>query len=233
RVTVDLIYARPDQTETQWAAELERAIGFGTGHMSLYQLTIEEGTRFASDVRKGVFAPADDDTGADLYALTQDMMDAAGMPAYEISNHAKAGEQSRHNLTYWRYHDYVGIGPGAHGRRMAHATQRHKKPENYLSAMTRNANGIGTEESLSPQTRAMEALLMGLRLTEGVNLADIAARTGLSQRCLIDRAAADKIIALGLLSLQGDHLIVTPRGMPLLDAILPQIVAVEDAAVNC
>lgn len=126
RVSFDLIYARPGQSLSDWQAELSRAIGFGTGHMSLYQLTIEEGTRFASDVRKGLFTPTDDDQGADLFALTQAMMNAAGLPAYEISNHARPGEESRHNLTYWRYQDYAGIGPGAHGRRLGRATQRHK-----------------------------------------------------------------------------------------------------------
>ena len=119
RVSIDLIYARPDQSGGQWEAELARAIGFGTTHMSLYQLTIEPGTRFATDVAKHQWTPLDDDAAADLYALTQTQMEAAGLPAYEISNHAAPGQESRHNLAYWRYQDYVGIGPGAHGRRLA------------------------------------------------------------------------------------------------------------------
>jgi putative oxygen-independent coproporphyrinogen III oxidase len=227
RVTFDLIYARPGQTEAKWREELRRAIAFGTGHMSLYQLTIEEGTRFASDVRKGIFIPADDDHAAELYEITQDMMNAAGLPAYEISNHARIGQESRHNLIYWRYQDYIGIGPGAHGRRLNAATQRHKKPENYLAGMMRNQHGIQAEEALDPATRAMEALLMGLRLREGVDLADIAARTGVPTAQLIDNTAAQKIAALDMLILSGDQLTITPKGMPLLDAILPQIVAVE------
>ncbi len=230
RVSIDLIYARPRQNEAHWHRELDRAIGLGTAHMSLYQLTIEEGTRFASDVRKGVFDPIGDDAGADLFAITQTIMNAAGMPAYEISNHAKAGEESRHNLTYWRYRDYIGIGPGAHGRRLNHATQRHKKPENFLSAVARNGHGIAEETALDAPTRAVEALLMGLRLSEGVDLADIAARTGFPQDRLIDPAAAAKIAALGMLTRDGQYLTITPKGMPLLDAILPQIVA---AQVNC
>ncbi len=230
RVTFDLIYARPSQSAAEWREELRRAIGFGTGHLSLYQLTIEEGTRFASDVRKGVFTPADDDHGAELYDITQDMMAGAGLPAYEISNHARIGEESRHNLIYWRYQDYIGIGPGAHGRRLSMATQRHKKPENYLAAMARNQHGIVSEEALDPATRAMEALLMGLRLREGVNLADISARTGVPYGALIDNIAAQKIAALDMLVLAGDHLTITAKGMPLLDAILPQIVAVEAEA---
>ncbi len=224
RVSIDLIYARPDQSEASWQTELSQAIGFGTGHMSLYQLTIEDGTRFASDVRTGIFTPADNDYAAGLFDMTQAMTAAAGIPAYEISNHAMPGEESRHNLTYWRYQDYVGIGPGAHGRRLGSATQRHKKPENYLSAMLRNQHGIKAEDALDPATRAIEALLMGLRLGEGVDLASIAARTGIASDALIDTDAAAKIAALGMLRHDGDRLTITPKGMPLLDAILPQIV---------
>ena len=227
RVNIDLIYARPDQAAAQWEIELARAIGFGTDHMSLYQLTIEPGTRFATLVREGQFVPADDDDAASLYELTQVMTSAAGLPAYEISNHARDGQQSRHNLTYWRYGDYVGIGPGAHGRRLKNATQRHKKPENFLSGVERNANGIVNEESLDAETRAMEALLMGLRLGEGVGLTDIASRTGIAVDGLIDSKAVANIAKLGLIRQNGQRLIVTPQGMPLLDAILPQIVKVE------
>ena len=231
RVNIDLIYARPDQTAAAWEAELARAIGFGTGHMSLYQLTIEPGTRFATLVREGQFVPADDDEAAALYELTQAMTSAAGLPAYEISNHAGVRQQSRHNLTYWRYGDYVGIGPGAHGRRLKNATQRHKKPENFLSGLARNAHGIVTEEVLDAETRAMEALLMGLRLAEGIDLTDIASRTGVAADGLVDNQAVTDIEKLGLIRQNGTHLIVTPQGMPLLDAILPQIVLVEPQAV--
>ena len=227
RVNIDLIYARPDQTAAQWETELARAISFGTDHMSLYQLTIEPGTRFATLVREGHFVPADDDDAASLYELTQAMTNAAGLPAYEISNHARDGQQSRHNLTYWRYGDYIGIGPGAHGRRLKNATQRHKKPENFLSGVERNAHGIVTEEPLDAETRAMEALLMGLRLGEGIDLTDIASRTGVSVDDLVDGKPVAEIAKLGLIRQQGQHLTVTPQGMPLLDAILPQIVKVE------
>ncbi len=226
RVSIDLIYARPDQSEAQWQAELARALTFNTSHMSLYQLTIEPGTRFASDVRTGAFTPTNDDHAAGLFEMTQEMTGAAGIPAYEISNHARSGEQSRHNLTYWRYQDYIGIGPGAHGRRLNMATQRHKKPENYVSAVARNGHGIKAEERLDPAARAVEALLMGLRLGEGVDLSDIAKRTGIKQGCLIDADAAAKIVSLGMLIQNTDRLTITPKGMPLLDAILPQIVAV-------
>jgi len=227
RVSLDLIYARPDQSPEAWDAELARAIGFGTTHMSLYQLTIEPGTRFATDVAKRQWEPLDDDAAADLYELTQARMGAAGLPAYEISNHAALGQESRHNLAYWRYQDYVGIGPGAHGRRTGMATQRHRKPENFLSAIERNGHGLQSETALDPATQAMEALLMGLRLREGVDISVLAARFGLESPEMVDWEAAKKLGDLGLVKRDGSHLAVTPKGFPLLDAILPQIVAIE------
>ncbi len=231
RVNIDLIYARPAQTAGQWEAELRRALSFGTDHVSLYQLTIEPGTRFETLVRTGHFIPADDDDAATLYEITGQMTSAAGIPAYEISNHAKPGSESRHNLSYWRYDDYIGIGPGAHGRRLNFATQRHKKPENFLSAAERNAHGISSEDRLDAATRATESLLMGLRLAEGISLSRLSDRTGITSDNLLDIHAVDKIAKLGLIRRDGDHVTVTPQGMPLLDAILPQIVNVEaDAA---
>lgn len=227
RVNIDLIYARPDQTAAQWETELQRALSFGTDHLSLYQLTIEAGTRFETLVRTGHFIPADNDDAATLYELTQDMTSAAGIGAYEISNHARTGSESRHNLSYWRYDDYIGIGPGAHGRRLNLATQRHKKPENFLSGVDRNAHGIASEEHLDSATRATESLLMGLRLAEGISLARLSERTGIAAGNLLDMAAVDKIAKLGLIRRNGDRVTVTPAGMPLLDAILPQIVNVE------
>ncbi len=224
RVTFDLIYARPDQRAKEWEAELTRALSFGTTHLSLYQLTIEPGTRFATLVRQGKFTPADDDEAADLYALTQDMTRAAGLPAYEISNHAAPGQESAHNLAYWRYQDYIGIGPGAHGRRLNEATQRHKKPENFLSAIARNANGLAHEDALDNRTQAVEALLMGLRLHEGVDLDALASRFGLVQDEMIDWDAFAKLRDIGLINYGEPRLTVTPSGMPLLDAILPEIV---------
>ena len=227
RVNIDLIYARPDQNAAQWEQELQRALSFGTDHMSLYQLTIEAGTRFETLVRTGHFIPADDDDAATLYELTQDMTSAAGIGAYEISNHASYGSESRHNLSYWRYDDYIGIGPGAHGRRLNLATQRHKKPENFLSAVARNAHGIASEEHLDSASRATESLLMGLRLAEGISLSRLSDRTGIAASDLLDISAVDKIAELGLIRHDGDRVTVTPQGMPLLDAILPQIVNVE------
>ncbi|WP_417613560.1 radical SAM family heme chaperone HemW [Parasphingorhabdus sp.] len=225
RVSFDLIYARPGQTLDDWQAELKCALGFGTGHMSLYQLTIEPRTRFETLVRTGALVPADDDHCADLFELTRDIMTAAGRPAYEISNHAKPGQESRHNLTYWRYEDYIGIGPGAHGRRLNRATERHKKPENFLSAVERNGNGLKVEQALSPETRAMEALMMGLRLAEGVDLEALEAKTGLDRAAMVDGDDVRKLADLGFVEQRDSQLIVRPKGMPLLDALLPKIIA--------
>ncbi|WP_246524672.1 radical SAM family heme chaperone HemW [Sphingobium phenoxybenzoativorans] len=227
RVTFDLIYARPGQSEAEWEAELARALGFGTGHLSLYQLTIEPGTRFETMVRRNDFIPADPDHAATLFELTQAMMEGAGLPAYEISNHARAGQESRHNLTYWRYGDYVGIGPGAHGRRDAMATLRHRKPENWIDAVARNGHGLKSEESLSASDRAAEALLMGLRLREGVDLERIGEQTGMTKAQLVDAQAIGRLGALGLLKEDGGRLRVTSAGMLLLDAVLPEIVVAD------
>ncbi|MFZ2998038.1 radical SAM family heme chaperone HemW [Sphingobium sp.] len=226
RVSFDLIYARPDQSEADWEAELARALAFGTGHLSLYQLTIEPGTRFATLVAQGRMTPADPDHGATLYELTAAMTGAAGIPAYEISNHARVGQESRHNLTYWRYGDYMGVGPGAHGRRGGMATLRHRKPENWMGAVERNGNGLQSEEVLVGDDRAREALLMGLRLGEGVDLARIATMSGIVQDRLVNDRAIDQLTGLGLVRLDGARLQVAPAGMLLLDAILPELVAI-------
>jgi oxygen-independent coproporphyrinogen-3 oxidase len=222
RVSFDLIYARPDQTLAAWEAELARALSFGTEHLSLYQLTIEPGTRFATLFEKGELAAFDPDAGADLFEATRAIAAAAGLPAYEISNHARPGAESRHNLTYWRYGDYAGVGPGAHGRRYGIATSRHKKPENWISAMERNGHGMEREDELAPIERAVEALLMGLRLPEGVDLTRIAALAG--GEAPLDMRKLAKLESEGLLARADDRLQVTDTGMPVLEAILREIV---------
>jgi oxygen-independent coproporphyrinogen-3 oxidase len=224
RVSFDLIYALPSQSEAAWAEQLAQALSFGTGHLSLYQLTIEPGTRFAALAAKGELPEADPDFAASLYELTQELTEAAGLPAYEISNHARLGEESRHNLIYWRYQPYLGIGPGAHGRRGGMATQRHRKPENWLAALTRNGHGIVEERSISPSDQGIEALLMGLRLRAGVDLARISDRSGRRIDELVDRQAIARLQAQALVVRQGDRLCTTAAGMLLLDAILPEIV---------
>jgi len=230
RVSFDLIYARPGQTAGQWEAELARALRFGTGHLSLYQLTIEPNTRFATDVRRGVFAPLADDPAADLFALTRELTDAAGLPAYEISNHARPGEESRHNLAYWRYRDYSGIGPGAHGRRRGMATRRHRKPENFLEAVARNGHGLAEERTLGAREQATEALLMGLRLREGVEPAALARRFGLDVACLIESERLPFLQSLDLVWSDGGRIGATSRGMPVLDALLGELVPAALAA---
>ena len=227
RASFDLIYARPGQTPAQWDAELTRALAFGTGHLSLYQLTIEPGTRFATDVRRGAFVPLDDDAAADLFEVTRVLTDAAGLPAYEVSNHARPGEESRHNLTYWRYRDYAGIGPGAHGRRGGLATLRHKKPENWLAAIAAQGDGIAETRPLIAREQAAEALLMGLRLREGIDPGALAARLGLEPGTLIDNARMAFYRDLGLTWSDASRVGVTPAGMPLLDALLGELVRGE------
>ena len=224
RVSFDLIYARPGQSPEQWAAELERALGFGTGHLSLYQLTIEPNTRFATDVRQGAFEPLADDPAADLFELTRELTEAAGLPAYEVSNHARPGEESRHNLTYWRYQDYAGIGPGAHGRRGGMATRRHRKPENFLEATAHNGHGIAEERALVPREQAAEALLMGLRLREGVGPAELALRLSLGGEEMLDPRRLAFHEKLGLAWRRDGRIGVTPQGMPVLDALLGELV---------
>lgn len=223
RVSFDLIYALPGQSLADWQVMLDRALGFDTGHLSLYQLTIEPGTRFAALHAAGKFEATDPDMAADLFELTAAMTDAAGLPLYEISNHARPGEESRHNLTYWRYRDYAGIGPGAHGRRLGQRTVRHRKPENFLAAIARNGHGMVEEEALSPTESAHEALVMGLRLAEGIDPEALAERLRVPR--LIDKKAASRLQHLGLVERTAGTLRVTPAGRLLLDPILADLAA--------
>ena len=224
RASFDLIYARPGQVLSDWERELGDALAFGTGHLSLYQLTIEPGTRFATLAAKGDLVIPDGDAAADLFDATQAMTRAAGLPRYEVSNHARPGEESRHNLTYWRYGDYAGVGPGAHGRRLAQATERHKKPENFIAAVERNGHGLKVESDLPAHERATEAMLMGLRLSEGVDLARVEARSGLGRGAFVDADAAARLAGLGLMVQDGDRLAVSESGILLLDSILSEVV---------
>ena len=223
RVSFDLIYALPGDTEESWGATLAQALSLGTSHLSLYQLTIEPRTRFASMVAKHDFEPLDSDSAAALYELTDAMTSGAAIPAYEISNHARRGQESRHNLTYWRYGDYAGIGPGAHGRRRGMRTMRHKKPENYLSALSRNGHGIVEEAALAAIEAADEALVMGLRLSEGVDAAAIADRFGLHS--IVDWLRVERLVATGHLVRAGTRISLTAAGRLLLDHILGEIAA--------
>jgi oxygen-independent coproporphyrinogen-3 oxidase len=225
RVSFDLIYALPDETEDRWAATLAQALSLGTSHLSLYQLTIEPSTRFATMVAKNDFAPLDADTAAALFDLTDAMTSDAGMPAYEISNHARRGKEGRHNLTYWRYGDYAGVGPGAHGRRGGMRTVRHRKPENFLSAIARNGNGLSEEARLMPEEAADEALVMGLRLREGIDADTLGRRFGL--HTVVDWARVDRLVESGHIVRDGTRIRATASGRLVLDRVLGEIAAGE------
>ena len=228
RVSFDLIYALPGDTEESWSTTLQRALSFGISHLSLYELTIEPGTRFAALAAAGKLQPLDIDMAAALYELTGEMTEAANMSAYEISNHARPGYESRHNLTYWRYNDYVGVGPGAHGRRLGMRTVRHRKPENFLAAVARNGSGVGEEAVLLPVEAADEALVMGLRLREGVDAEAIARRFGLMK--IVDQRTVDRLVRSGHMLRTGSRIALTAAGRLLLDHILGEIAATETTA---
>jgi len=224
RVSFDLIYARPDQGEAQWRNELKQALGLGTSHLSLYQLTIEPETPYALLHRKGQLQIPDDDLAAGLYETTQELTEAAGLPAYEISNHARPGEESRHNLIYWRYGDYVGVGPGAHGRlnlggkRMA--TAAIKLPERWRDQVAKQGHGYGEMTEISRDEAAREHLLMNLRLAEGVDLADYEMRWNIGP----DAEKIAPLIEQGLLKQDGDILTATPQGRLVLNAVIAALV---------
>ncbi|MCS6878336.1 MAG: radical SAM family heme chaperone HemW [Geminicoccaceae bacterium] len=227
RVSFDLIYARPGQTAAAWEEELRRALGLGTRHLSLYQLTIEPGTRFYARARAGLLAPPDEDAQAELFERTQELTAAAGLPAYEISNHARPGEECRHNLVYWRYGEYVGIGPGAHGRIVRSgrrfATRTARRPEAWLAAVDRRGHGLEAEEELSPREQFVEALMMGLRLAEGVPVARLERLAGAAWREALNVGALDRARAEGLLENREDRLVATAAGRERLDALLRAI----------
>jgi oxygen-independent coproporphyrinogen-3 oxidase len=220
RVSLDLIYARPDQTIEAWRRELGEALAFGTDHLSLYQLTIEPATPFFTLYKNGSLHIPDEDLAAELFEATQEMTQAAGRPAYEISNHARPGSEARHNLMYWRYGSYAGVGPGAHGRLdlggQRIATQTEKLPERWREAVSRNGQGLIEKAVISPDDAAREHLLMNLRLAEGIDLAAYRARWNTAP-------AAGRIASLveqGLLTHSGERLAATPRGRLLLNSVI-------------
>ena len=221
RVSFDLIYALPGDSEDSWSATLDRALALGTGHLSLYQLTIEPGTRFAALHSAGKLAEIDTNAAASLYELTAERTAAAGLPAYEISNHAQPGQESRHNLSYWRYADYAGVGPGAHGRRLGSRTVRHRKPENFLAAIARNSHGLVEDEPLTATEAAHEALVMGLRLSEGIDADALAERFAMP--AIVDWPAVNRLVASGHLTRTRSRIATTPAGRLVLDRILAEI----------
>ncbi len=229
RVSFDLIYARPEQTIAQWRAELARAVAEGTGHLSVYQLTIEEGTKFATLAARGELALPDEDTQAALYETTQDILSVAGLPAYEISNHAQPGAECRHNLTYWRYGDYVGVGPGAHGRLTIDgrklATRAHRAPEIWLDRVVAQGHGAHPDVAVSPDERRDELLMMGLRLGEGVSRARLRAELGADIHALFSPAALKRLIDGGFVTVDRDVLRATPAGLQRLNAVTAALLA--------
>jgi oxygen-independent coproporphyrinogen-3 oxidase len=224
RVSFDLIYAREGQTRAAWESELGRALGYAADHLSLYQLTIEEGTPFAARHAAGKLRVPDGARARGMYELTQELCEAAGLPAYEVSNHARPGAESRHNLLYWRGHDYAGIGPGAHSRITKHGVKRAlaaiKSPEAWLAQVETNGHGIETDEALTREQAADEYLLMGLRLSEGIDLAGLAAIGGSLAETRLAALEAD-----GLLTRHSDRVAATPKGRLVLERLILELAA--------
>ncbi|WP_299786696.1 radical SAM family heme chaperone HemW [uncultured Marivita sp.] len=220
RVSFDLIYARQNQTLEDWRVELSTALDMAVDHLSLYQLTIEEGTAFWDRAQRGSLKGLPtDDLGADLYDLTQQLCNNAGLPSYEVSNHARPGAESVHNLIYWRGGDYVGVGPGAHGRLtldgQRSATECWKQPEAWLSAVSKGS-GVKIRETLPPQDIAEERLIMGMRLLEGLDIEDI--------DHIIDQQRFERLLEDGFVWSQNGRIGATAQGRPMLNHLIAQIV---------
>ncbi|MGV4877476.1 radical SAM family heme chaperone HemW [Acetobacter indonesiensis] len=228
RITFDLIYARPGQSLADWKAELNKALSLVADHVSLYQLTIEPGTKFEALYRTGTFTLPDEDEAAALYEETSAITAQHGLAGYEVSNYAKPGSESRHNLTYWRYGDYLGIGPGAHGRltqgNALFATRRHRAPEPWADLVERTGTGQTSQDELAPMERAREMLLMGLRVTEGLNLDRFAARTGMTLTKATDATILAAALEEGYLEQTATTLHATPEGRLRLEALLHALV---------
>ena len=225
RVSLDLIYARPRQTARAWRAELNEALAFGTEHLSLYQLTIEPGTPFAVQAQTGQLQVPDDDSAASLFEITQEMTATAGRPAYEISNHAVPGAECRHNLLYWRYGDYAGVGPGAHGRLTLEgrrvATSAERLPERWQERVAQGGHGYTEMCSIDDADAAREHLLMNLRLSEGIDLAAYRARWSIA----LDETKIADLANDGLVRVEAGRLAATPRGRLVLNSVIAALAA--------
>ncbi|SEV91532.1 oxygen-independent coproporphyrinogen-3 oxidase [Aliiroseovarius sediminilitoris] len=224
RVSFDLIYARQDQTLSAWQAELEEALDYGPDHLSLYQLTVEPGTAFGARFEAGKLRGLpEEDLATDMYFLTQSLCDAAGLPAYEVSNHAKPGQESQHNRIYWRSGDWVGIGPGAHGRLTLggarFATETALAPARWLSAAT-SGQGESQRATLPRDEQITEFLLMGLRTTEGLDLHRLDRQLGFT----LDSNKINELSDLGLIRVKGHSLLATNKGLPVLNGILRELI---------
>lgn len=261
RMTFDLIYARPDQSLVAWEDELREALELARGHLSLYQLTIEENTAFHAAQKRGELPTLDEDTAADMYGMTANIMHDHGMPAYEISNYAAPGQESRHNLTYWRGDDYIGIGPGAHGRYQSYnvpvagsvlppcvpgaapssereplsssrgaesvfvATENIKSPERWLDRVEALGTGLQAVTPIEPRERMRELVMMGLRLSTGIDYADWQRRTGLDVRAVMDDGVVRRLCVEGLLQADAAQMRVTPQGALVLNSMMGALLA--------
>jgi oxygen-independent coproporphyrinogen-3 oxidase len=228
RISFDLIYARPGQTLAAWRAELRQALDLAADHLSLYQLTIEPGTRFATLHQRGEIVMPDEETAAELYLATAEEAGRYGLLPYEVSNYAKPGSESRHNLTYWRYGDYAGIGPGAHGRLALAgdlvATRRHRAPEVWAERVEQHGHGTTEETPLQPEERAREMLLMGLRLARGIEVQRFWTRTGAALLEAVEPAILERAIEEGYIAWDDHTLTATAAGRLRLDALLAALV---------
>jgi len=230
RHSFDLIYARPEQTLEQWEHELRRALPYAKGHLSLYQLTIEQGTAFQHLYAKGKLLMPEDALSADFYQLTADILSEHNIYAYEISNYAQKGDECRHNMVYWQGKDYLGIGPGAHGRihdlsGQAHATSTLKSPERWLSSVEKQGHGLEEFTPLSSEERAEELLLSGLRLTDGINLTSFNNLIGNDVYQTINNEQLTKLIDMGMVEVSHNHLRTTTQGTLLIDSILGKLLS--------
>jgi oxygen-independent coproporphyrinogen-3 oxidase len=229
RLSFDLIYARPGQSLAAWQDELSTALDLANSHISLYQLTIEPGTAFEQRVARGDFQTLPEEEQATLFDWTASRLERAGMPAYEISNHARPGEESRHNLTYWRYGDYVGIGPGAHGRLTLDgkklATRQHRAPEAWLDLVEREGHATRQRDEVEKSARLQEMVMMGLRLAEGIPSARFVAEAGAEIEGAMDPARLKRLVDGGFLKIDDDRLKATEEGRARLDAVLGALLA--------
>lgn len=227
-ISFDLIYALPGQEISDWRSDLETALTLAGDHLSLYQLTIEPNTGFAGAVRRGEFSMPAEENAEELFEVTQSVCTAAGRPAYEISNHARPGYECRHNLTYWRYGEYIGVGPGAHGRLLQDgvrtAFQQKKRPEIWLETVETEGHGSEIAEPLTHRLEcAEELLLMGLRLDEGVWFENFSAAIGVPMSDFLKRDRLDQLIEAGLMQMDEQRLRATDRGRLVLNSLLPEI----------
>jgi len=228
RFSFDLIYARPGQSVAGWRRELEEALTLAGEHLSLYQLTIESGTAFATLAGRGELALPDEESTAALFEMTQERLAAGGLPAYEISNHARPGSECRHNLAYWRYEDYVGIGPGAHGRLSRagakFATRQYRLPEKWLATVETEGTGLEETAAIDRETATEEMLMMGLRLVEGISRERLEQVSGRDAETVLGRNLTP-LIEGGFLTLDAERLAATPAGRQRLNAVLGSLLS--------